>query len=770
MNFHERLSAIDADAAIKHLRELDADGVHQLAAINSDTGLKRFCTFRLNAVGEKRACAFVLEHGPQANLYYAINEVREDLGDVRASKADVTHIRMVGADLDADARLRQTPEVMAAEYKRLDRIRRDAEIDDDEFCSFAVRTGGGIQLGWKLRAKLLGAEWRDAAEDQGRGVLRRLGAEESTADITRLFRLPGTLNFPNASKRKRGRTEITAASAIEYISDSATTLDDMAVWAPPVSAPKPKASSTSEADLDYDAVQDVQAAGILPDEVAAKFARARTEDSALDRLWEGEKLVGADQSGSAFTLALAVRVRRTGLFTLTEFGQLLAVWEHRSDNFDARQIARAWGNSGAAAATEEFEAAEVSKEPSPIPLQCFRPFDVADLPKRQWLVGKYVAANYLASLIAPSGIGKTTYLLTLALAAVTGRSDILGMKIHKRVRVFLWNQEDEADELRRRLFAIMQGHGIEWADLMVDGKDGIIFGSGADYPLLMARKSGDVVLRSQDAGRIESLIRDEGIGIAIFDPLVELHNANENDNGEMAAVAQVFRRIAVKCQCGVIVAHHTRKPPNAANRESLAGDPDAGRGAGSPGGVARMVATLYTLDAVAGKRYGITAADCGRYVRFDDGKANMSLKSEEPTLFRREGVLLGGLGGEEVGILRLTRLTKAKSAAETKEEEDAAMRDEIRGLLRSARSHSLSVASVTQTLIEKQVVQLVAPEALRKRVTTMFKEDLAYDNGDVVSASKGSIKGQPGRHTILTAEFAEIAEGSSASLPQEYEK
>ena len=86
---------------------------------------------------------------------------------------------------------------------------------------------------------------------------------------------------------------------------------------------------------------------------------------------------------------------------VTEFGQLLAAWDYRSENMDARQIARAWARCNAPAGQEEFEPLATADKTKPLPLKFFRKFDLADLPKRQWLVGKYVARNYYTSLIAP---------------------------------------------------------------------------------------------------------------------------------------------------------------------------------------------------------------------------------------------------------------------------------------------------------------------------------------------------------------------------------
>lgn len=755
------LPAVSCEIVFEHLRRLDPTGVHQLAAINSDTDTKAFVTFRL--ANKASAEAFLKQWGSTCNIYYSGNEVRPDLGNKRATKSDILNIRMIGADLDPRKDVKLTPEVLRAERGRLDSVRENLALDDKYFYSSAVDSGGGIQICWNLEPKLSAAEHGERAECQTRGILRHLGAEESTADTTRLFRAPGTWNFPNESKRKQGRHDVAPTKVIDYIDDSATSLDELSKWVPPVAVSRSAHSklSTSELSIDMAAVEDVQLSGVLPAELQNKLDDLLGEDEKFNQLWHGNKSAvgGSDTSGSAFNYALAVRLRKTGRFTPTEYGQILAVWEHSSENLDERQITRAWARSGAAAATEEFD------EVFALPLEWVGPFDARNIPQRQFVLGRSVAKQHVTALISPPGVGKTTFLLMAAVAVATGRDDITGFTVGERTRVLLWNQEDELDELKRRLLAVMTAFDVKWSDLEIAGKPGIMLGSGVDRALMIAKKDNDKISASADASYIEAVIRDNGIGVAIFDPFVELHPANENDNVEIAAVARVFRRIAVRGECGVVLAHHTRKPPNGANRESFAGDMDMGRGAGSLNGVARMVVTLYTLDAATAKKYGVTEDEARKYIRLDDGKANMSLVSAEPRFFRREGVTIGGFGGEEVGVLRPVKLSRTKSATETKADEDALTRETIREILQKEPERKWPVTKLAARLIELGTIELISPDTLTKRIKQIFGKPVSYDNGVTIKLiENGTIPGERGRKALLVAEFAENAKQQSGNL------
>jgi hypothetical protein len=741
---------------LNHLRRLDPTGVHQLVAIDpeGDEPLA-VTTFRLDALGESQASSFLRRHSLSRNVYYSINEVRPDLGENRAKKEDILSIRMIGADLDP-----VKGEAPAREFQRLDAQRQSIANEPEHFYSFAVATGGGIQIGWRLAEKLSAAQFRDNAEDQTRGILRHLGAEESTADITRLFRLPGTLNFPTPAKRNAGRLEVTRSKAIEYIDGSEIDLTALREWAAPVPAPKSKPGAAAEVDLDFNAVDEVLATGRLPAVLEAKFAAQRQADERLDRLWLGDKsaIGGTDTSGSAFVYALAGRLRRTGLFSVTEFGQLWAVWDHASANLDARQLSRAWLRNNSPAADEEFEATAIKTTlRGGIELEPVVKFDALDIPKRQWVLGTFAAKQYLSGLVSPPGVGKTTFLLMLAVALATGRDDIIGMKVHRRGRVLLWNQEDETDELKRRLLAVMTAFVVKWEDIEDDaGRPRIILGSGVDRRLMFAkRNAAGYVQPAPDAKAIEDFIRAEEIDLAIFDPFVEMHEANENDNPEVAVVGAVFRRVAVKANCAVVLAHHTRKPPAASASDAYAGNMDTARGAGSLAGVARMVATLYTIDKETGKRYGIPEADCRLYVRLDDAKANMALVSGEPRFFKREGVVIGGFGGEEVGVLRPASLTRVKTSSETAAGQNAQIQDAAVALLRSSAGFRLPVTSIADALLDASVVEHASPDALRKRLTVMFEKARVLENGDVVRSETASFKGKPGRSLQLVLEIAE---------------
>lgn len=388
-----------------------------------------------------------------------------------------------------------------------------------------------------------------------------------------------------------------------------------------------------------------------------------------------------------------------------------------------------WGGASAAA---EFEPVEITsgpltKKPAASPLagaEWITPFDPAALPKREWVLERFLARGYLTGLVAPPGAGKTTLEIMMAIALAAGRPDILGWKFCVRQRVFLWNQEDEAVELKRRLAAVMLAFEISWDDLSVDGRPMLLIGSGVEAPLLIAKRaeSGRLTASKEHAELID-LLRREEIGVAMFDPFVELHQAEENDNVEIAAVGRAFRAIAVKAHCAVLLSHHTRKPPSGEST-GHAGNMDSARGAGSLVGVTRMGATLYTIDEKTAASHGVPEEDRHLYVRLDDGKGNMSLISGKPTFFRRESVNIGTLDDpEEVGVLRAADLGRKQSKADRDKVE---VMDALRALMEE--HEKLPLLDAARRLIASDpLFEGVEAGSLKKRIARAFEDQTPTD-------------------------------------------
>lgn len=276
---------------------------------------------------------------------------------------------------------------------------------------------------------------------------------------------------------------------------------------------------------------------------------------------------------------------------------------------------------------------------------------------REWILGRALLKGYLTLLVSPPGVGKTTLVLAQAVSVCTGRN-LTGQDVFMTGNVWLHNNEDDSDELKRRLAAILQHFGISVADI----KGRLAVSSGADRPLIIAKtdKHGNVV-QQPDVSACIDFIKKNDIKVFIADPFIETHDAEENSNEQMKEVAALYRKIARQAGCAVLLVHHTAKPQQASS-EGYAGNMNAARGASSMLGVARVVQTFYGMSAKDAEKYGIQEEDRHRYIRLDDAKANLSLIDAKARWFERISVTIAN--GDEVGVLQPTDLSDKRSDAE----------------------------------------------------------------------------------------------------------
>jgi hypothetical protein len=126
---------------------------------------------------------WVEERQGEVNLYFSVNESKPGVANRKSTKEDVSRALHVHVDVD--------------DANALDRIRKHLLKP-----TVIVFSGGGYQAFWKLR---------DPSTDLARverfnlEIARRLGGD-NCHNIDRIMRLPGTINLPNAKKRKAGRT------------------------------------------------------------------------------------------------------------------------------------------------------------------------------------------------------------------------------------------------------------------------------------------------------------------------------------------------------------------------------------------------------------------------------------------------------------------------------------------------------------------------------------------------------------------------------------
>jgi len=285
--------------------------------------------------------------------------------------------------------------------------------------------------------------------------------------------------------------------------------------------------------------------------------------------------------------------------------------------------------------------------PVPVPLIYPFPIIAKEIPRRPWVVPGLLLRRHVSVLVAPPGSGKSLLTLQMALMMSTGMS-WGGWHPRGICKVLVINSEDDSDEMRRRLTAavdVMRCNEEELRDriAMADQPESII--------IARADMKTKTVVRTPMIENIIVTIEQGGFDVLIVDPFAETFEGDENSNSELKWAAVLWREIARRTNCAVMLVHHTRKYATQG-----AGDMDSARGAGALVGVARVVSTLFTMTEQEADAFEIESERRHEYLRFDDAKANLSLVTFKARWFFKRTYTLPNGGTEDekpddVGVL-----------------------------------------------------------------------------------------------------------------------
>lgn len=478
-----------------------------------------------------------------------------------------------------------------------------------------------------------------------------------------------------------------------------------------------------------------------------KLSEDREDDIARAKEWliNVAEYAVEGSGGDHHTFSVAAKLREFGLSADTVLDLMLDNWnEECSPPWNPEDLKRKVDNAfsysqkaqGSASPHAEFQAVI-----EPVDYNSFAPaFHIPDtIPKREWIFDDIALAKKLTMLVAPPGVGKSTLTIGIAASKASGKP-ILGFNPRGAGNVLLINNEDDMEELQRRTKALCQHFAITDADFIENDAMGaaarsrLMIQSGENRPLKIAQRTG-AGIKAKDVEALVDTILKFNIKLLIVDPFSETHPANENDNGEMLEVAKLYREVAQRGNCSVILVHHDRKPDKA-DSEGHVGNMHSARGASSIAGVARIMFTFHNMSLKDCKKYGIADEQRNLYVRLDNAKANMTLAGGEPRWFKRIGEILGGTpddpdSGESVGILAPTKLIPKKAVEGTASYD---LINDIEAVIKDEGDKGMAVTTIAGELVNAFSSHTgKRKDALAKAIQRMFIE------GEPLPSSKGFI-------------------------------
>lgn len=302
---------------------------------------------------------------------------------------------------------------------------------------------------------------------------------------------------------------------------------------------------------------------------------------------------------------------------------------------------------------EDATADEAPRRKAPPSLIKARPFewiDPAEIPRREWLLGRHLIRKFISATISPGGIGKSSLAIAEALSMATGRN-LIGHQPHGRRRVWYVNLEDPYDELQRRIVAACLHYEIEPADL-----HGYLYvNSGRDGGIVVARQDrSGVVIAEPVLDSLRETINRNMVDCLTVDPFVSCHEVDENSNGAINAVATAWAELADRTEIAIDLIHHSKK--TGGNEVQV----EDARGASALLSKARAGRVLNVMSKEEAERAGIGEDQRRLHFRTDGGKANLAPAASGGSSWYRlasvtlpNGPKIGGvpLEGDSVGVV-----------------------------------------------------------------------------------------------------------------------
>jgi RecA-family ATPase len=272
--------------------------------------------------------------------------------------------------------------------------------------------------------------------------------------------------------------------------------------------------------------------------------------------------------------------------------------------------------------------------------------EASEIPPRPWLVPGLLIQSSLTTIVAQPGARKSTFTIGIAVGFALGSLDHMGFGLRGGARdVMIINNEDDEDEIDRRIAACCDLNGLDYAAAkkrihLHKPPDGSSFVGMGPTP------QGNMGV-SDSYKQLKGYIKANDIGLVIFDPLADIHHAQENDNSEMAQVMSLLRTLIRSEKIAGLIVHHSRKPDNASSRD-YAGDPFSSRGASAIHGNVRVLATLCAASEDDGyKHLGVSPPNHLNYCRFDAGKGSYSPPGKHTRWYVCEGRRVGPVDGDD---------------------------------------------------------------------------------------------------------------------------
>lgn len=191
----------DTKKSIEFLKKWNSAGPWALTSISTDK--KGVSTVTFQKGQEAEMSSWIEKYNGDRNLYFHVNTVKGNIKS-KANKEEIHEAGWLHVDIDPAEGQDIKEERIRALSSLTDRLPKG--IPDPTVIVFS---GGGYQAFWKLKTPfLVDGDITKAEEfELYNKRLEQIFGGDHCHNVDRIMRLPGTVNVPDAKKRKKGRVE-----------------------------------------------------------------------------------------------------------------------------------------------------------------------------------------------------------------------------------------------------------------------------------------------------------------------------------------------------------------------------------------------------------------------------------------------------------------------------------------------------------------------------------------------------------------------------------
>jgi hypothetical protein len=596
----------DIESAIKFLKALRPAGPWNLTAIVADGPISSG-TF----TDAQKARVWIAKHAGSANMHYSANASGlPSGGGGRVRKNDIEVIEFLHGDFDVDKLpVRHELASLSISERKTKVIRYLQELDEP---TFIVDSGGGLQALWRLKEPLPATakniEW---AEGANRGLAVAFpGGEQQCANIDHLLRLPGTVNYPNQQKLKRGRTVVPS----RLVAQSGSTHDGYVfkTIATPVSEHVDTKFGAPEEVTELDALADQY--GLPPKLIDIIVQGADADDpdrfpsrseavyyvvhQLLRRDVPPEMIMGVLLNGEwAISASVLEQDDKPGGRTAEQYAarQVRNAMEKQAG--EQRDVVRMLDDTPVdpqylkrdedAAPGEQQETPRdwedwFRKNWSPMG-QC----DIASIPPTPWVVEGILLENDVSTIGGRGGSGKSLFAWSLAIMVATGKSFAWWQPPAKPRRVLVISGEDDVNEVERRVSVACKAMNIPRSAL----RDNFMVWNHRTIRLAVKDIKSGKISRTELWQGVRWAIENLDVGVVMLDPVIKGSiGFDQSSNDDMDQFYAILRELTLGYPCAMLTVDHFAKGGTGGDQASI-------RGASAKVDASRVAATLTTMTA-----------------------------------------------------------------------------------------------------------------------------------------------------------------------------